>query len=162
MSAKKATTKKAISKEVAPEEPKAFGYKVEMEHYCLNSDYSEEAYGSWSEDWSNEFRSIRRSNPETEYPDTVAIEDFAPGEQVYVVWAEWSRGDSFGWANRGGYDVLGVFRTWEQAGGLEKLARETTGYERVEYLGLKYGFGDFHGYFESLDDIHIESTLMGA
>jgi hypothetical protein len=162
MTTKKTPAKKVTPKATVKEEPKAFGYKVEIDHYCTDSEYSNEEWGSWSEDWSNEFRSIRRSNPVTDYPDAVAIEDFAPGEQVYVVWAEWSRGDSFGWANHGGVDALGVFRTWEQAEGLEKLARAATGYERVEYLGLKYGFGDFHGYFESLDDIHIESALMGA
>ena len=157
-------TKKSAPKvpKVPKEGPKAFGYKVEIEHYCTDSEYSSEPYGPWEEEWSNEFRSIRRSVPETEYPDVVATEAFAPGEPVYVVWAEWTEADSFGQAHSRGHDALGVFRTREQAEGLEKLARETTGFEPVEYLGLKYYFGDFKGYFEYLENIHIESTQIGA
>jgi hypothetical protein len=147
-------------KKSASKAPKVFGYKVDIYQYCFDSEYSNEAYGDWSEDWSNEFRTIRQTKTKDEYPDVVALESFAPGEPVYVVWAEWTQADSFGQAHNRGYDVLGVFRTWGQAAGLEKLARETPGFEPVEYLGLKYYFGDFKGYFDYLEDIHIESTQI--
>ena len=159
----KVAPKKAAAKNPVPEEePKAFGYKVEIDHYCTDSEYSPEPYGPWEEDWSNEFRSIRASKPETDYPDVVATEAFAVGDPVYVVWAEWTQADSFGQAHSRGYDVLGVFGTWEQAQGLERLARESKGFEPVEYLGLKYHFSDFKGYFDYLDDIHIESAQINS
>jgi hypothetical protein len=139
---------------------KTFGYKVDIEHDCLDSEYSEEAYGPWSEDWSNRFRSIRRSSPGDLFPDVVAVEDFAPGESVYVVWAEWTQADSYGSARNRGIDVLGVFRTMDEARGLERLARDSDGYEPDEYMGLQYRFGDFRGYFDSLEDIHIEQALI--
>jgi hypothetical protein len=141
-----------------PKGRKAFGYKVDIDRRCLHSERSNEAYGKWSEDWSNSFRTIRRISPTDSHPDTVAVEDFAPGELVYVVWAEWTESDSFGRAANRGVDTLGVFRTWEQAHGLETLARAAKDYEPVPYLGLEYRFGDFKGYFDYLEAIHIEMT----
>jgi hypothetical protein len=141
-----------------PKGRKAFGYKVDIEHRCFHSESSDEAYGKWREDWSNSFRTIRRMSPTDSHPDAVAAEDFVPGEAVYVVWAEWTQADSFGSASNRGVDTLGVFRTREQAQGLEKLARAAKDYEPTPYLGLEYYFGDFKGYFDRLEAIHIEPT----
>ena len=142
----------------ADRDREAFGYKVDIDHDCVESEHPDEAYSAWSEDWSNSFRTIRRSSPQDAYPDAVAVEDFAPGDLVYVVWAEWTQADSYGAARGRGCDVLGVFRTWDEAHGLEELARAAQDYEPVEYLGLAYRFGAFTGYFDTLDAVHIEQT----
>ena len=145
---------------------KAFGYKVDIDHRCLESERSDENYGSWSEDWENIFRTIRRVSRDDSYPDAIAVEDFVPGDLVYVVWAEWSESDSYGIARNRGYDILGVFRTREEARGLERLARDpardTEAYEPIEYMGLQYRFGAFKGYFDNLEDIHIETAHIDA
>jgi hypothetical protein len=59
-----------------------------------------------------------------------------------------------------------VFRTREEARGLERLARDpardTEAYEPIEYMGLQYRFGAFKGYFDNLEDIHIETAHIDA
>lgn len=148
-----------------------FGYAVELDKTVVHSESSSEPYGDWSESCENSFVSISK-NPK--YPDVVSDHDFKHGEKCFVVWAEYSYGDSFGHSNRGSTEVIGVFKNKEVAEELKKALlnfdsdkpgknsedRYKFDYTTSDGQKFHYGFVPWSGYFESLDEIHIEETSM--
>lgn len=155
--------------------PDKFGYKVNIRSYCTHSEREPEQFGSWSESYDNSFIGIHK-NPKGGYPDVVSELDIAPGEEVWVVWLEYSTGDSFGWSDRGGTETIAVFREYSDAERLQKELEKKTEYEFGSFDNLEnlnkihfetsYGevidihTGTWCGYFERLDNVHIEKTWM--
>ena len=138
-----------------------FGYKVDINQHCYHSERDGEQWGSWSESYSNDFRSI---TPVDEYPDITSSLDIKVGDICYVVWAEWSSVDSFGRGDNSSIEALAVFNDLECAKHLAKAAREAKHYNFV----LKTKDGQQHdvycgwvGYFEYLSGIYIETAIMG-
>lgn len=153
---------KAINKEKINETKPMFGYKVNINHNCYHSESDGEQYGSWSASYNNDFRGI---TPVNEYPDITSSLDIKVGEICYVVWAEWSSGDSFGRGDNSNKEAIAVFKDFECAKHLAETARDTKDYGFV----LKTKDGQHHdvycgwvGYFEYLSGVHIETTVMGT
>lgn len=145
---------------------KKFGYIVDIHSFCYHSVYSNEQYGDWEESYNNDFSSIRKAGKK-DFPDVNAEINFKPGTDVYVVWIERSEGDSFGWADRRGTDVLAVFDNKEDAVKLETLVNETevSSAGWLEYLSLDGQhlsiLPSWIGYFDKLEAVHIELATMG-
>lgn len=142
---------------------KTFGYKVDINHYCEQSEFSDEAYGDWYESYSNSLDSIKIV--EDEYPDVASVEEFKVGDEVYVVWAEWSSGDSFGRGDRCSTEALAVFSKSEDAYGFAEACERATskdGYNFTASTGQKFSssYVPWSGYFESLDGVHVTHTYM--
>jgi hypothetical protein len=150
-----------------------YGYMVEIEQFCVESEYATERFGDWHESYSNSFRKIyKNQNPKERSPDIVSEHDFAQGEEVYVVWVEYSSGDSFGWANYKGAEAVGILKDYESAKELSdwiynngpsssndkyKDAFTTSRGETLEvYVGA------WTGYFERLETVNIEHTVISV
>lgn len=141
------------------------GYKVKLYSQC-ESDYSEEEYGDWSESCSNSFDYISRTK-EKDYPDVVSSLDITIGDPCYVVWVEWSSGDSFGSGYRNNSDAVAVFKTYEDADDLKNRIERRS--ENDPYM-IKYTAkdgqeidiyaGGWTGYFETLESVNIEHVIM--
>src|SRR5574343_553946 len=87
---------------------------VKIDSVCTFSEYENAQYGSWSKSWSNRF--YRASMHKIDYDESVPIDfEVSEGDLVYVVWAEWSYGDSFGLASRGRTEVIHIFKDYELA-----------------------------------------------
>ena len=136
-----------------------YGYEVKINQQCTVSESSEELYGDWSENWNNKApHSITLNN---DNPDVVTSIEFFDGEVAFLVWAEWSTGDSFGRAYGGEVEALGLFRDEIFAekfkNYLEKLGEDDS-YEFKSDDGQE--FKNEHigwaGYFDCLDEIHID------
>lgn len=138
------------------------GYAVEINQRCVNSRRDEGEWASWSSEYDNEFLSICRVN---EYPDIVSSLSIPSGTRCYVVWAEWSTGDSFGRARCSEVDGMGVFLDGDAASEFaEALEKEGKCYET-----LKFTTSDdqdhvvnrgWDGFFETLEAIHVEYIIM--
>ena len=149
-----------------------FGYKVEINNYCEEYEPAQELYGSWSESYSNSFTSIHKSVKDN-FPDIVSDLNIQPGEKVYVVWLEYSIGDSFGWADRGRTESIAIFLEYDDAEKLQKELETKTEFEfsvgedsnRILFQ-TSYGeildiyTGTWCGYFERLNNVWIENTCM--
>ncbi len=94
-----------------------FGYKVDIGQRCENEIESNEEFGSWERSYSNWFEKISKTK---DVPDVVSDFDIQPGETCYVVWVEYSSGDSFGMAENENVEAVGVFKDKECAIQLEK------------------------------------------
>lgn len=169
--------KKKQAREAARKAPVIqFGYDVKIDRYCEHSEYSDEQYGPWSESYSNSLKGVVTKSKE--FPDVTSIHDVQPGTNVLIVWAEWSSGDSFGHADNGSTEVLGLFldmasaktladgiKYGDKKGYHSQRTRNkpaSDGYDIKTPDGQRFtsGFASWNGYFESLTEVHIDSATV--
>lgn len=145
-----------------------FGYKVNIRQHCDHSERSDEEYSDWSESYSNSFYSISKTE---EYADVYSPVDLDK-QEGFLVWAEYSTGDSFGSSDRGSVEVLVLCSTLAKAEEFRKKLQDWTDKKRsgadsgtdwnwdfkatVEGQEFKMHI-PWLGYFEHLDSINIES-----
>lgn len=160
-----------MAKKTSPPK-KMFGYRVHIQSYLDYSERSEEPYGSWGKRHSNTFDSIEKND---KYPDVVSPLDLTQKEG-YLVWVEWSSGDSFGNNHRGHTEAIAIVKTQQTA---EKLAHALKSwedpsskysiYDKRSKQTFKFRTTDqtielksipWHGYFESLDSVFIEKVSL--
>jgi hypothetical protein len=109
-------------------ENKPVGLEVYIERTLVEKRESEEEYGDWYEEYYNFFKS---ANIATNMPDVVTKLPLKHGDEIYVVWVEWTTGNSFGSSNCGQSEVLGVFKDYNAAAELESFIRDSEHYEEV-------------------------------
>lgn len=146
------------------------GYKVNIQQHCDHSERSEEEYGSWSESYSNSYESISKV-ANKQYADVYSTIDLDK-QEGFLVWAEYSTGDSFGNSDRGSVEVLALFSSMAKALEFKKKLEDWTAKKNDgAYSGTDFDYNfkakvdkqeiQFHvpwlGYFEHLDSINIES-----
>ena len=90
-----------------------FGYKVEIDSVCTHYEREDVEWGSWSSEHSNYFKQVFKVD-KNNYPDIVSSLDIKEGEDCFVVWVEWSSGDSFGWGYRSNTEPLAILKTQDQ------------------------------------------------
>ena len=140
-----------------------FGYDIEIDSYTdSDENFVDDPGDSWNRPdtyTSNYFVKVFKSKT----PEIASSLDIPIGAKCYAVWVVWSSGDSFG-HDEGAYTQLcGVFLDFTAARELETAINEAEGF------GLKATTSDgqefqlstsWNGYFDSLDAVHIESTVM--
>lgn len=140
-----------------------FGYKVVIEEECLESWNDGEQWGEWGATYSQEFVKVVK---DADYPDIASIFDFQNGDNVFVVWACWNTGDSFGWARERYAEAFGIFKeidaAKELAEALRKADDEELEIKTSDGQNFKFSYLPFHGYFESLSFVEVKSTVIGA
>ena len=144
------------------------GYKVIINQTTDRDEYvkhSNEAYDySWSKSCSNALQMV---SVEDNYPDVVST--VAPQDVAYIVWAEWSTGDSFGHGYCTEAEAFGVFNCHDSAKELAKELRRIAK-EDIEELDFttqdgqefKQGWVAFAGYFEKLENVYVEPVTVGS
>ena len=149
-----------------------FGYLVKINNYCTHSEYEPEQFGSWYESYDNTFSHVSPSNGITDYPDVTSILQVKPGDKVFVVWLEYSSGDSFGHADRKYIETPAIFNNHEDAENLKKLIedkKEDLDWRNENANHVLYNSNDgqklnfyasWTGYFDSLDNVYIEEVTM--
>lgn len=146
-----------------------YGYTVRQHQRCTHSTREPVEYGSWSESYSNSIDKLIEKT--TTYPDVVSLHDLQSGDRAYVVWVEWSTGDSFGRGECAQMEVLGLFKTYEDAEVLKDAIEATEeNYSRTSFESdqsaywvktpdgqiFTSGWAPWLGYFESLEGVHID------
>jgi hypothetical protein len=74
--------------------------------------------------------------------------DLKPGDTIWLVWAQYETGDSFG-RDGGQYELLEVQPTYERA--IER---------QKHYASVSDYSVPWNGYFESLDGIYVEEFVL--
>lgn len=109
-----------------------------------------------------------------EYPDIASSLQILPGEECFVVWVQWGSGDSFGHGSGAYSEALGIFKDIESAKELADAAENLWNFEcgKPNEGGKGYsidtsdgqhfqdGFCSWRGYFDCLESVNIESTVM--
>lgn len=91
--------------------------------------------------------------------------DAKVGDRIWVVYAVYSTGDSFGHDEDGQFEFVNVFATQADAEKCAEILVKAT--EKAEYVlsdGTKVGYGwiPWRGYFESLSYIRAEEFVVGG
>ncbi len=135
---------------------------VEIDRICTHSEYSPEPYGPWEESWYNSFDGVSISKNNWGEPIDFEV---SPGDTVYVVWAEYSSGNSFGRGHNNGVDVVGIFKDAAKAEKCRQACEassednsmvkfESDSGEKISY------YAPWNGYFESLGSIRLETAVI--
>ena len=106
------------------------GFKVEIDQDLTSYESSDEIYGSWSKSLRNEFVKVEEV---TEYPDVVTTLDINKGDEAFVVWAEWSTGNSFGRAHNSNAEAVGIFKDEKAADDFAKFLEATENLEMFHF-----------------------------
>ena len=132
------------------------------EHYCDDSYSSEEQYGDWWANYSFSPPTLAWSVSKSRYRSyPYAGPDIAPGTPIFVIYAVWSSGDSFGSDSRGSYEVMSVTTDMDRAiRNMDALRKEGKGViENDNGTTMEIGWKPWDGYFESLDELTIATVM---
>jgi hypothetical protein len=136
---------------------------------CIHSFYEEREWGSWEETWENHLDGISLDKDRFYYPESVPTDfEVAKGDIVYVVWAEYSGGNSFGSGDRNYTDVIHIFKDQDLAWNAHRILESPVGEEYKNWtIKFKSDSGKeisycrpWLGYFESLDDVHVVQAIV--
>lgn len=144
------------------------GYKVNIDSTVIDEHSSDVEYGDWSCEKVHYLgaTALRTS----EYPDIASDLDIPSGTSaLFVVWAIWSTGDSFGFSKCDSAEAMGIFVDEGAAKQLRTALEtftQTTGPDR-DWLVMTTMDGQHHklrvpwmGYFEHLESIEINSVTI--
>lgn len=135
------------------------------EHICTDSSQSDEPYGDWSADYDFTAPTRAWSTDKSRYRSyPYAGPDLEPGTILFVVYAVYSSGDSFGSDSRGSYEFLSVTTDMDRAIRNMKALRENgkSVLENDNGTTIEMGWKPWDGYFEHLDELTIATvTYMG-
>lgn len=92
--------------------------------------------------------------------------DVSPGDVVFVVVVVYTTGGTFGQTS-GNTQVVAVFNDADKAVRLEEVIREDnkknrSSFKNIEFEGMSIYPGSWKGYFESLDDVKVETEVVRA
>lgn len=79
------------------------------------------------------------------------------GDTIWLVIAIWSTGDSFGYDEASSMDIMGGFKTKEEA---EALADDLRGKTEPDYSKDYNEWLPWHGYFDSLYAVKVEEFVV--
>ena len=145
------------------------GLRCEFSQRCVKDKRERGQFGSWSKEYENRLGMV---SIEKDHPDVVADLDIKEGDRVYVVWCEWSDGDSFGRSERGGVEAIGVFKDTNAAIAFAKFIEADNRSDEDSYSKVKTfksedgqeftirGYLPWNGYFEHLEEIHIQTVTV--
>ncbi len=154
-------------KKTEPKKKTKFGYKVDIRSRCVHHESDGQEYGSYSAQYENSLQSVVRAKSK-DYPDLVSDFEFKNEEPAYLVWYEYSTGDSFGHSHRGGKCAMGLFKTKDIAEELAKAIRNWDTDSKDAY-SFKHTTSDgqsfsdsasWVGYFEYLEEVHVECVYI--
>lgn len=143
---------------------KLYGYDVDICRLCIasesNSNSDDDYDYSWYESYDNFLGSVTPNT--TGYPDVVSTLKLRRGT-YYLVWLEYSTGDSFGTSNKGSTLACGVFKDIKSANEL-KEAIVNFDYTTSSSVEIQLITSDGHefkivdcwtDYFGGLDNVNI-------
>lgn len=120
----------------------------------LMKDYQEDKqWGSWSKEYINMFKGVYNSPSKHRKLERVPVKfEVNDLDRVYVVWAEWTSGNSFGFGKGMCVEVMGILKEEDEAYAMK---------DRLERNDWPYKL-PWIGYFESLDEIHVDRARING
>ena len=120
-----------------------------------------------SEEWDNgeteSFHTIVKIFiSKSKEPYTSIPVNFTPtiGQEIYMVRAQWTTGDSFGWEHGYFHEVIAIYDNYDDAATYVRNLYDAVKKEKVELqCGHKY-YIPWHGFFESLDFVEVYGTTI--
>jgi hypothetical protein len=133
------------------------GLNVVINSRLLQERTSDETYGEWYSEYKNTLAKIKFTESA---PDVVTSLDVSVGDKLYIVWIEWSSGDSFGTSIRGNVETLGVFKDEQYALRFSEFVKQTDEIEESlrlssSTISVQYLRDKFKKEFPKFDNVEI-------
>lgn len=131
-------------------------------HTCSDSYQSPERYGDWWAHYDFTAPTYAWSLAKAKYGSyAYAGPDIEPGTPVFVIYAVWSSGDSFGSDTRGNYEFMSVTTDMDRAiRNMDALRKDgEREIENDDGSRMKISYRPWSGYFENLDELTIATVL---
>jgi len=135
------------------------GFKTKIESKLVNAKYDDPYQDEWYENHEPDVISI-----EDQSPDVVTlIGNYQSGDTVYLVWVEYTYGDSFGYYHCAGVESIAVFKQLNFAKDLQAHIIEND-----DSKGFISGDGQlihipshlWNGYFEHLENVYVSEVKI--
>jgi len=136
---------------------------VDIEKHCDHYKHDGEKYGSWSSSYTNNLKTVKIIKNDNSNNGEPIDFDVDVGDTVYVIWAEYSSGDSFGHSDRGSTEILQVYKSLNKAKLAHDMLEKSRKYECKIFseVGEEVKcFIPWIGYFESLDKLHLDVRFV--
>lgn len=88
-------------------------YQVTYSQTCLKENALPN--NEWQSQYEIQVNSVQRNSSPMQRVDLVSKLELNPGDEVFLVWAEYSEGDSLGWAKNSGFEALAIFTDIDSA-----------------------------------------------
>lgn len=129
-----------------------------INHTTGESEHSSEPYGDWYEETNNDIQGLEIVKGKNRYNDVVADFEVKDGDELFLVYAEYSSGDSFGHST-GNLEFIAVYKTEQKAWDAYNVIDNGGSTDLVFILesGLEYklGYAPWDGYFENLQHFNV-------
>lgn len=123
----------------------------------VESEESEEMWGSWSKDHSYEFLTLTSKPAGLDYESLTASIEPSIGETYYFVYVLYNTGDSFGNAS-GKLAEIGVYDSVEKANHISALIQQNANSDSYKVFkdmdGLPVSTSRWKGYFEDFSSVN--------
>jgi hypothetical protein len=137
---------------------------VRINDICTHSFREDRDWGSWEETYMNSLGGVYLNKDC--YGESVPVDfEVAKGDIVYVLWAEYSTGDSFGRGVRNATDIVHVFKDESKAWDAYRILMDVGEKDRSgKFISdtdkeVPY-YCPWLGYFEELDALHVEAAIV--
>ena len=139
-----------------------FGYKVKITKDRYFYESAKEQYGEWSASSGHSIDNyITR---EEEHPDVTAPFELLPGDKAYVVWVQWSSGDSFGYESGADAEAVAIFKDLQVAVKLITKIQNDAKSNTLKFIGenqtIDIKWCPWSGYFEHVDFVQYKEVEM--
>lgn len=135
-------------------------YYVKVNSVCVHFHCEDKEYGSWIQKYETSINEISLIQCDYEYESVVSLHDFKIGDSCFLVWIEYSDGDSFG-TKTGCYDLQYLAKTREEAEEYVKVIQKMIDDEkhRIDINGIPL-MNPCYDYFVVLEKIHIDKFII--
>jgi hypothetical protein len=139
---------------------------VRINDICTHSYREDRDWGHWEETYMNNLESVSLDKDRAYYSESVPVDfEVAKGDIVYVLWAEYSTGDSFGRGVRNATDIVHVFKDENKAWDAYRLLMDVGEKDRSGKFVSDTGkevpyYCPWLGYFEELDALHVDTAIV--
>ena len=140
-----------------------FGYCIKVESYCsVNEPDGED---NWAEDWQHDIADFITKVNYGQVPDIVTSYELEANDTVYLVYAKWSTGDSFGRASGGSFEPIAIFKEEEEAKKFSEALEKADSEKPFHYKandGQEFYCKNlwWSGFFSSLDTVDYTPVTM--
>lgn len=116
----------------------------------------------WDRDSTAAHLSVSGVRIADRYFDTALPKEYDPAKPLFLVWADYDTGDSFGTdANK--FEAVDLFQDAEKANRAKDILEKETGwtikYQRDDGSTIDYNC-PWEGYFETLNRIHVQEVRV--
>lgn len=136
-----------------------------INHSTGDSWHDGEEYGAWESHSNNSIAGISLVK-DKDYWDVIADFDVKRGDIVYLVFVEYSTGDSFGHSS-GNISYVAVFKTEDKAWAVYNTIKNQDWDEKhdLTYVSesgkeMTDGWACWSGYFESIENIEVKELIV--